>query len=115
MSKEGYKRGRELPGSPSLRDYWDNPTGFPPTPLGEPRRRNTSRPQITTPSLWDTATVRSRADRHPSVAQVNEPTASLSLPLEGEIVTENRHQLADRVALYGVSSLSTAELLSLIL
>src|SRR5438128_7159791 len=116
MSKEGYKRGRETAAPlPSLRDYWDNPAGFPPTPLAEPSRRNTSRPQITTPSLWDTNTVQSLADRQLSVGQVHEPTATLSRPLEGVIVTENRHQLADRLALYGVSSLSNAELLSLIL
>jgi DNA repair protein RadC len=51
----------------------------------------------------------------PAFRQVNEPTAVSSPPLEGVVVTENRQQLADRVAQYGVSSLSTPELLTLIL
>src|SRR5438874_992885 len=114
MSRERQKSGRELSGIPSLRDYWNNPSGFV-APLSQPRRGNRTRPQVTTPSLWDSSTMQNRTEYQSSGRQVNEPTAFLPAPLEGEIVTENRQQLADRLTQYGVSSLSNAELLSLIL
>jgi DNA repair protein RadC len=119
MNREQHQPTRELP---SIRDYWSNPTGFSSFLSSEPGRRSPTKPQVTTasdavitPSLWGSGTGESLADRQPASGQVNELTALSSLPLTGEIVTENKQQLADRVAVYGVSSLSTPELLTLIL
>ncbi len=110
----GAKPEKPIPSS-SLREYWNTPTGFRFSASSEPRRKRTSRAQEPSLSLWDTNTLQSLAVPQTPREQVNEPTAFLSHPFEGVIVTENRRQLADRLEQYGVSSLSTAELLSLIL
>ncbi len=59
--------------------------------------------------------MQSRTSYQSSGGQVNEPAALLSRPLEGEIVTDQRRNLVERLEYSGVSSLSDADLLSLIL
>src|SRR5438876_154932 len=130
MSNEGHKRGKELATPlPSLRDYWDNPTGFPVSPPFPPPQGNRKREHVITPSLWDTHPVqRQFGSLEPSEEEsLQTPPASLSLtqathiaeaavlPLSVETSLDRTKHLAGRIEQHGVSALSTGELLTVIL
>src|SRR2546423_3555645 len=100
----------------SLRDYWTNPTGFPPNHPLVPRR-NTA-PVVNTPSLWEQAPLLTPLSARPT-APGDEGTQAVSVftpPIvaEGIVAPPALHD-PDRLQRRGVSVLSDAELLSLVL
>src|SRR5947209_19523138 len=102
MTTERHQQSREKTvRSPSLRDYWNNPTQRIAGLQTEPGSRRARSQRVTTPSLWDASPPSQPAD-------VLEPTAPPSS------AHETLH-LRERLQQRGVDTLSTTELLTLVL
>ena len=122
MTTERHKPNREQAVQPSsLRDYWLKPTGFPVGRLPELTRRTAL--SVITPSLWEqpptlSASTRAPSDEHLQIGLAKQPDApaepitELTLaPLSGN----EPSRLRDRLQRRGVDTLSTAELITLLL
>src|SRR5947207_15258349 len=125
MTTERYQPSREQTVlHKSLRDYWLKPTGFPAGRLPELTRRTAL--SVITPSLWEqppllstlAASTRAPGDEHlqrglakPPDAPAEPITEVTLAPLSGNEAS----RLGDRLQRRGVDTLSTAELITLLL
>lgn len=116
MSKEQNRSVQRIPQS-SIRDYWQNPTGSPPPFAKAQNRRDLSEPLA--PSLWDTLSLPSLGIQAttPTSSAVPSYANSALISHEESEETGSSHPLHLREQLQrrGVSTLSTPELLTIIL
>src|SRR2546421_1355828 len=125
MTTERYQPSREQPVQPSsLRDYWLKPTGFSAGRLPELTRRTAL--SVITPSLWEqpsmlttlSASTRAPGDEHLQRGLAKPPDAPAEPVSEATLAPLSGNEpsrLRDRLQRRGVDTLSTAELLSLLL
>jgi DNA repair protein RadC len=129
MSKEQAKPGME-PGvlKQSLRDYWTRPASRNELPsTTHPAKRNTSRPQNDSPSLWDMPLSQPQPDNHGQQEYQERNQEASPSALEGAIVSEpsatssplhpadRSVKIFERLSQRGIASLSDAEVLSVAL
>ena len=121
MTTERHKPNREQAVQPSsLRDYWLKPTGYPADKLPELTRRTAL--SVITPSLWEQPPLLSTLAASTSAPgdEGTQAVSTLSPQLEAADVSENTMtphsaHFTERLQRRGVSLLSDAELLAIVL